>query len=340
MSQIKLGVSLVCDRILELPGWVKAVENAGFDALGVGDSPALYPEVYSQGTIAALNTSRVMFGPRVSNPLTRHLSVTASGMATISQLSGGRAVLGIGTGDSAVYSVGQRPATLQYLRNYIQSLRAMLTVGETTFEGLRITCGHRARVPVYIAAHGPASLRMAGEIGDGVIVGGGVSRELAAYALEHIDQGARLAGRRVEDLDVWWLIGASIDASTTQAIDGIKTHLAAAANATFRLGTKDKLVPAEVEPAISELIRGYDFMSHEHAGSGRSNVELVERLGLTDYLASRFTLAGTAQEFARRIEECAGWGARNLWMTMPRPDKIGFLDEVRNTVMPRVRASG
>jgi 5,10-methylenetetrahydromethanopterin reductase len=338
MAVIKLGVSLVCDRIREYPGWVRAIEEAGFDAIGVGDSPSLYPEVYTQATVVALNSSRVMFGPRVTNPVTRDPSVTASAIASVDELSGGRAVLGIGTGDSALHNIGGRAVSLDFLRDYVRALREMFDKGETIYQSRTIVFSKgKRRVPIYIAAHGPKSMRLAGEIGDGVIVGGGVSPEIVADAHEHIAAGAKLSGRKLEDLDIWWLMGASIAPTVPEAIDSIKTHLAAAANASFRLGVKNKLVPADIEPLIKRLIASYDFTEHEHTGTSKNNVNTVQQLGLTEYLAERFTIAGPPNEFAGRIQQFAAWGASQLWFTMPLPDKYKFLHAMRDEVMPRMR---
>ena len=77
-------------------------------------------------TVAALNTSRVRLGPLVTNPLTRHLVVTASAMSSVDELSGGRAILGLGSGDSAIYTIGAPPATLAGLED------AMVTLGRLT----------------------------------------------------------------------------------------------------------------------------------------------------------------------------------------------------------------
>ncbi len=173
---IRLGVSLVCDRIREFPAWVRAIEAAGFDAIGFGDSPSLYPETYVQATIVALNTSRVMFGPRVTNPLTRHPSVTASGITAADELSGGRTILGIGTGDSAIFNIGEKPATLKFTREYILALKEMFAKGHTTYQGKRVVFTYtKRRIPIYMAASGPNGLRLAGEICDGVILGGASS---------------------------------------------------------------------------------------------------------------------------------------------------------------------
>lgn len=334
----RLGVSLVCGEIREFPAWVRAIEAAGFDAIGFGDSPSLYPETYVQATIVAQNTSRVLFGPRVTNPVTRHPVVTASAITAADELSGGRAMLGIGVGDSAVHSIGERKATLTELREYVLTLKRLFANGEAEYRGKLVRFPYAQReIPVYLAASGPRGLALAGEIADGVIIGGGIGPELCAEAREFIAVGAERAGRSIDDLDVWWLIGASIARSGDEAVDAIKTHLAAAANACFRGGLDDKGVPDDVEPLLQRLIDGYDFMEHELPGATRGNVRLVEELGLTDYLAERFAVTGTAQEFADRVRAAESWGADALWFTMPLPDKIGFLDAMREQVVPRLR---
>lgn len=334
----RLGVSLVCAQIRDLPAWARAIEDAGFDLIGFGDSPSLYPETYVQAAIVAQNTSRVRFGPRVTNPVTRHPVVTASAITAADELSGGRALLGIGVGDSAVHSIGERKATLAELREYVLTLKRLFRDGEAEYRGkhVRFPYAHR-EIPVYVAASGPRGLALAGEIADGVIVGGGLGPDLVARSREFIAAGTRRAGRSADDLDVWWLMGASIAGSRADAVDAIKTHLAAAANACFRGGIGGKGVPPEVKPLLRRLIDGYDFDEHELPGATRTNVRLVEALGLTDYLAERFTLAGTPEEFTEQILRAESWGAESLWLTMPLPDKLGFLTTVRAQVLPRLR---
>lgn len=336
-DRVRLGVSLVCDRIERLGGWVEAVEAAGFDAIGFGDSPSLYPEVYVQGTVVALHSRRVMFGPRVTTPLTRHPLVTAAAIATLHELSGGRAVLGIGAGDSAAHGIGRKAATIDRLRAYVVAVRELLTRGRTRYDGrdvrFRPIAGH---VPIYLAASGPRGLALAGELCDGAIVGTGVLPELVPLVRGHLAEGARRAGRDPDELDVWWLMGASIADTPEEAKDAIATHLAAAANACFRSGFAGKGVPAELEPRIAELVRGYDYGEHELPGAGRRNVRRVHELGLSGYLGRRFAIAEDPDGFAARVNEMASWGADRLWFTMPLPDKLAFLDAVRRHVTPRL----
>ena len=106
--------------------------------IGFGDSPSVYPETYVQAAIIAQSTDRVRFGPRVTTPVTRHPVVTASAITAVDELSGGRAVLGIGVGDSAVHGIGQRKATLAELHEYVLTLRALFRTGHAEYRGHRV----------------------------------------------------------------------------------------------------------------------------------------------------------------------------------------------------------
>jgi 5,10-methylenetetrahydromethanopterin reductase len=336
----KLGVSLVCAEIDKLAGWVRAMEDAGIDAIGFGDSPALYPEMFVQGSIVATNSSRAMFGPRVTNPVTRHPSVMASGMSALQRLSDGRAVLGIGLGDSAVHTMGLPRASIADLEEYIRALRGLFTSGTATYRGVPISCPYAGvPVPIYVAASGSRGLRLAGRLADGVIVGLGVRPELVDHALSQIEAGAAQAGRRLDDLDIWWLMGASIAPSRPEAVEAIKTHLSAAANAAFRGSWTDKLIPADLEADVRALVQAYDFSQHELPDTGGHNISALRDEDLTAYLADRFAIAGTAEQVAGQITAAASWGADQLWLTMPLPDKLGFLASMRDQVIPLVRAA-
>lgn len=336
-SSARIGVSLVCDDIRDLAELARAAESAGMAVVGVSDSPCLYPETYVQATIVATETERILFGPRVTNPVTRHPSVVASAMVAVDRLSGGRAIFGIGVGDSAVHSIGSRSATLAELREYVDALRSAFDGGEAVYRGQSFRLRRVGRrIPIYLAASGPRGLALAGEIADGVIVGCGVDEQLVPWALKHVARGATNARRSVDDLDIWWLLGASVGETDELACKAIRPFLASVANATFRGALKGKGVPVELETPMQRLVAQYDFNEHALPGVARKNAVLVDQLGLTDYLLERFALAGTAETFALQIERAFRLGARQLWFTMPLPDKLGFLRTVQSRVMPHV----
>ena len=74
-----------------------AVERAGFDRLGISDV-VLWHDCYVLMTLCAAATERLEFGPLVTNPYSRHPVVLAGAIATLGEISGGRAFLGLGVG--------------------------------------------------------------------------------------------------------------------------------------------------------------------------------------------------------------------------------------------------
>ena len=115
-----------------------AAEEAGFDMLGIIDTQNLARDPYPAMTIAALNTNRVRIGPSVTNTFTRHPSVTANAMATIDEISGGRAWVGLGSGFSAARTmdVGVQPMTL--LENVINFIHTYTSGQEAEFNGAKM----------------------------------------------------------------------------------------------------------------------------------------------------------------------------------------------------------
>src|SRR5512144_2223988 len=237
-----------------LTGWgdlCREAEETGFEWLGVADSQSVFRELYVALTLAALHTTRMRLGPLVTNPLTRHLVVTASAIASVDELSGGRAVLGLGSGDSAIYTVGAPPATLAGLEDSVTTLRR-LTAGETVERAGRPWRVHRAtrRVPIYLAAEGPRTLELAGRVADGVIVGLGLTPDVVRLSLDAIERGARAAGRKLEDVDVWWFAKTNVADTRAAAVEPIKMALAASANHAFRFTLEGKGVPSDLHEKV------------------------------------------------------------------------------------------
>ena len=95
---------------------VKLAEERGFSHAWLYDTQMLGSEVYAALTTCALKTHTIKLGPGVTNPASRIAPLTACGMATINQLAPGRAVLGIGTGNTTRRTMGMPAAKLSELR--------------------------------------------------------------------------------------------------------------------------------------------------------------------------------------------------------------------------------
>lgn len=310
-------------------------EAAGFTMLALGDSQSLFREVYTSLAVAAMSTSTLRLATGVSNVLTRHPAVIASSAATLSDISGGRFILGLGTGDSAVYNLGLKAVTRAQFTDAIALLRRLLRGESATHEGHDIHTRWAAhRVPIYMTAEGPKALRLAGSIADGVIVGSGLLPEVAAGSLALIEQGAADAGRSMDDIDVWFFAKSNLDDTDEAAVQGIKMALAASGNHAFRFHREGKWIPPEIVGQIEQLVDRYRTTEHEQVGD-TSNSRLSDELGLTDYLASRFAVAGTSTSVIARLHELEAVGVHKLLLASINPDPLDFVRRWTTDVAPR-----
>ena len=334
--QIRFGINFLPNAPHDVVEWARTAETCGFDMVGIADSQSLYRDVYVCAALCAVNTERIRFGPRVINPLTRHPAVAASAALTLDELAPGRTVLGIGSGDSAVYNIGRTGSTLAELRDYLLAVRGLLRDGVADYEGrpARLTWG-RADVPLYIAASGPKTLRLAGQIADGVVINTGLLPEIVRDSIEQVRLGAAEAGRDPAEVDLWWLPLTNLADDRRAAIEEIAMSLASAGSHLSRFTTVGKHIPPELLDKVRELGARYHFDQHSKPDS--ANRQLIAELGLVDYLADRFAVAGTADDCIRKLEQAVAAGARQFWMSVHFDDKARFMRDWSSRVMPAFR---
>src|SRR5688572_16284968 len=105
----------------------RQAEADGFDGLSLGDTQCLMADPFVGLTAAAQVTETLKLGVGVTNPVTRHPAVTACAIASVHAESGGRAILGIGRGDSAVSKLGRRAASVHEFETYVERLQRYLS---------------------------------------------------------------------------------------------------------------------------------------------------------------------------------------------------------------------
>jgi 5,10-methylenetetrahydromethanopterin reductase len=295
------------------------------------DSQAIYRELYISCVAGTQTTKSIQLGPRVTNALTRHPTVTASALLTLNELAPGRVFAGLGTGDSAVFNIGLKPVKLAALGEFTACLRALLRGESTNYQGheLKLTWG-KADIPIYIAGHGPKTLELAGEYADGVIVGTGVGEDVVRHAHASIGAGAARAGRKLDDLDVWWALSAYIGNSRDEALSVIRMLLAAKANHLARFPEQNKQVPPEYKDILERIHKGYNYLEHQKPGAGTTNAALVRESGLESYLADRYAIVGTADDCLATLQRMAGYGVKKIWLNVHFDDKLGFIRRWRD----------
>src|SRR5262245_58150737 len=119
----------------EVVEWARAVERHGYDLLGISDSQSISRDVYVTLAHCATATARVRLGSRVITPVTRHPAVAASAAATLAELAPGRTLIGIGSGDSAAYTIGAKAVSLAELREHALAIRRLMTEGRRAYPG-------------------------------------------------------------------------------------------------------------------------------------------------------------------------------------------------------------
>jgi 5,10-methylenetetrahydromethanopterin reductase len=273
---------------------VRFLERSGFHRAWIADSPPLgWPDVHVTLGLCAAATSRIRLGPGVTNPLTRHSSVTANALVTLHRLSGGRADLGIGVGYSAVRAVGMKPATLGALADHVADVR-------------RVFDAQRVSIPLYVAASGPRALLAAGRLGDGAMVTVGTHPALVRRAVATIGRGAEEAGRDPRGLDLVFLAGLAISDDPAEARrEAAPVAARRAKDAEFH---PEFFLPPELEHLRRDaeaVARHYDV--HRHVDPDAPHNRLV-----TDELVDALTLAGTPERCAEKIAAMRDAGATRV----------------------------
>jgi 5,10-methylenetetrahydromethanopterin reductase len=316
MMTARLGLLCLPRSVAAAVADARLAEDVGFSLVGVADSQSVFREMYVTMALCAQATRRVRIGPSVTNPITRHPAVAASGIATVDEIAPGRAFFGLGSGDSAILNLAERPSTLADLRAYVEAVRALHTRGETTWRGrlARLTWAKRA-IPIYLSAEGTRTLELAGEIADGVIVNVGLEPALVKDAVARVHAGARRAGRDPASVDLWTMVRANVTDDVAAGIDEIRMELASNAHHVFRFTLEGKQVPPALADAILKVQKGYQPAAHEALGASPNAALLDGEPALRAYLAQRFAAVGPASLVADKLRAVVDAGISGLLVT-------------------------
>lgn len=331
----EISINVPAFALSEIPALAKAAETSGFTALRVGDMQSTHRELYCTLTAIAASTERVQFGPGVSNPVTRHPAVAAAAMATLQEFSGGRAVFGVGAGDSAVHNLGARPATVADFEAYLVAIRALHESGRTLYRGAELVLEWWAggAIPIIISAHGPRMLELAGRIADGVVIGLGTGELAREYADEHITRGARAAGRNPHDIQRWYLTYLNIAESAALAANQVGSALAVGANLLAKSAART-VIPDRLRSGFAELTARYSYLQHAGSSNDNPNARLIVELGLQPYLADAFGVLGDDTDVPKRLDALHGAGVSRLWGAYVRDDLAAFFTRWGAAVPP------
>ncbi len=289
--------------------YVQYAESKGFEAVWQAESRLVRDAVVPMAAFAA-TTARIKVGSGVVNNWTRNAALLAATFLTLDDLAPDRVLLGIGAWwDPLARNVGiDRSKPLKAMRETIQVVRDLLAMKNVTFDGefvkmtgveLDVVHGRREprNVPIYIGATGPQMLVLTGEIADGALLNYLVSPRYNEEAMMQLEKGARLSGRRIEDIDRPQLVVASVDHDRRKALDGARKLV------TQYLGQQPHIMKASgvSQELLDEIHQVLTWPATE---------EQIERAMslVPDDVVQQVTASGTPEEVRAKVREYVASG--------------------------------
>jgi 5,10-methylenetetrahydromethanopterin reductase len=251
-------------------------------------------------------TNKISLGTGVTNPYTRNAAITASSIASINELSGGRAILGIGPGDKATFDkMGidwDKP--LSRVRETVLAIRAFLAkeqVSQAGFKGAQMSFT-TSKIPIYIGAQGPKMLELAGAISDGVLINASHPDDFK-FAVPMIRAGAEKAGRKPEDVQVCAYASFSADKDPAKAVNASKIVVAFIVAGSPENVLERHGIGMYEAKAISDAISRFDF-------KGAMD-------GVTPRMTEAFSISGAPADCRARIDELLSTGVTQIVVGSP-----------------------
>ena len=310
----------------------RLVEEGGWHGIGIFDSQNLGGDTYVSMALAAAATERIELSTDVTNPLTRHPAVTAGAIASIQEASGGRAVLGIGRGDSALAYVGHAPVYANFFEDYLKALQAYLGGGSVSFEELTHWRGMAPhvdtlrladtpddsrivwldpsdkKVPVAVAASGPRVIGAAARHADIIMFALGADISRLEWGLEQARNARKDAGLDQDGIRFGAYLNIVCHPRVEVAREMI-TFLDTFVRFSVMHGKSYGPVSQMEQKVLADTHKGFNM--RDHSASIMPPAEFVDR----------FAIVGPPNDCIRRIREVIDLGIDRIVVLGPTVDE-------------------
>lgn len=334
-------------------------ETAGWDGFAVVDSQNLSGDSYVALAMAARDTEKIKIGTGVTNPLTRHPAATASAIASIQRISDGRAVLGIGRGDSSLAHIGRAPAHVDAFEKYLEILQTYLRGDDVPFDELDYGAGlapgiaslgladspqasriawlrdDDPKVPVEVAATGPKVIAVAARHADRVMLAVGADAKRIAWGIEAVGREREAAGLDPDGISIGAYLNIVVHPDAAAAHRLVRGGLSTFARFSVMHG--DIAGPTdEIERQVLERIHdAYDMTQHTRADSDQAGL-------LSPEFVERFAVVGPASVCVERLESLLDLGLDKVMVIGPtlaaaRDEALEAVERFTSEVLPKVR---
>ncbi|MGD0118125.1 MAG: LLM class flavin-dependent oxidoreductase [Candidatus Binatus sp.] len=305
----------------------RMIEESGFDGIGIVDTQNMAADPYSELCLAAHATKHLKLRTAVTNPVTRHPAVTASAIATVQAESGGRAILGIGRGDSAVSKIGERAPSAKGFGRYISQVQGFLRGEEVTLDnGYRsrnewIARGSMPKVPVDVAATGPRVIEVGATLADSVTFAVGADPERLAWAIDFARQARKRAGLDPSTLKLGAFLNTVVNPDIARARVLARGTVGTIAHFSGMSRDSAAGMRPDDRAVVQKVGETYDMSRHTRADAGHAQ-------HLDDAFIDRFAVAGPAAHCVKRFEAILKLGLDHLIIVGPGAD-VGPSDQMQ-----------
>jgi 5,10-methylenetetrahydromethanopterin reductase len=354
---MKFGFTVMAD--IDEIGFFSHAEALGYDSVWVTDSQMLFSDCYAVLALAARQTTRLLIGPGTAICGTRIPPVQVAAMATLNRLAPGRVFLGIGTGHTAMRSMGQRPMKIADFAEYLRVLAALLRgeVADYRFNGVTRPIAMlmhefkymnlEPRIPLYVSGFGPRAMGLAGEYGDGLVFAIPPRGVPVAEALAHARQGASRVNRDMAGFHSAALTSVAV-LQPGEAVDSDRVKEALGPNVMASVGyfyhdVASGRVP--LPPFLERIWKRYSMLVEQTALEHRhfrnhefhytklhpGEAELIDAQLIRDTC-----LVGTPDELIERIGQLERDGLQELTFATGNTAKWRLAEDFSRLVMARL----
>jgi 5,10-methylenetetrahydromethanopterin reductase len=321
------------DKLIRM---VQTAEALGYENFWYGNEK-FFRDPWQGLALAAMHSKRLALGTFIQDPYTLHPALTAVAIATLDEISGGRAVLlmGSGGGGGPIPLAYDRRKPAQALREAVQVIRGMWR-GERVFldgeiiraRGARLGFPARPDIPIYIASRGNVVLQTAGEIADGVMIATYATPRGVQHALSRVERGLARSGRTRADIKLFSRIDTWIDTDRATAREALRHMIAGFLTTSYPdmgfVHANGLELSRELQSVLAKKDREYSW---EHA-------HLVP-----DEVVDAFAWTGTPDDVAQQIAAVARLGISNITVLLHPPrgkDEFAAIHALAEQVKPAV----
>jgi len=329
MVSLKFGIEFVPQDVYwKTVAYGILAEKRGFEYIWVTDH-FNNRNVYLTLGLMANYTKKINLGTGVTNPYLNNPAAIASAILTLDEVSGGRAVLGIGAGDKVTFEYlgveWKKP--LAAIRETVEVFRRLIKGESVTYGGrfvklknARLNFKTKRDIPVYIGAQGPKMLELAGEIGDGVLINASHPRDFER-AMAQIQKGLEKSGRSKEQIDIAAYTSFSVHKDSAKAKEAAKPVVAFIVAGAPKAILEFHEVPVEKASEIGKQLSKGNF---------KEAFSVV-----TDEMLSAFSVCGSPDECIDKIRELQKAGISQLVVGSPiGPNVKAAIELISKEIMP------